>query len=70
MINAPIFAASNPQSFYQLLMAAGGKTPGGIEAYARQHPEFGPFGGVTECSARNHSELISCGAENGNSSAL
>jgi catalase len=44
MIDAPVFAASNPQSFHELLLAMGSKQPGAMDAYVRAHPEFAGFG--------------------------
>lgn len=44
MINAPIFAVSTPQAFYQLLLAAGSKEPNAMKVFASEHPEFAAFG--------------------------
>jgi catalase len=44
MINAPVFAASTPEGFHELLVAAGSKDPNAMKAFAEAHPEFAPFG--------------------------
>jgi catalase len=44
MINAPIFAVSTPQGFYDLLIATASKDPDAMKTFAAAHPEFGPFG--------------------------
>jgi catalase len=44
MINAPIFAVSTPQGFYDLLIATASKDPDAMMTFAAAHPEFGPFG--------------------------
>jgi len=44
MINAPIFAVSTPQGFYDLLLASGSKDPNAMKTFVAAHPEFGPFG--------------------------
>jgi catalase len=44
MINAPVFPASTPQDFYDLLLALGSPDPNAIKAFAGAHPEFAPFG--------------------------
>jgi catalase len=44
MINAPVFPASTPQAFHELLLAAGSKDPKAMEAYAGAHPEIAAFG--------------------------
>src|SRR5262245_31707279 len=44
MINAPVFPVSTPQTFYELLQAAGSKDPNAIASFAAAHPEFAPFG--------------------------
>src|ERR1700722_4065186 len=41
MINAPVFAVSTPQAFYQLLIAS--KDPDAMKAFAAAHPDFAPF---------------------------
>ena len=43
MIDAPIFAVSTPQGFYDLLRASGSKSPGAMPAFVAAHPEFGNF---------------------------
>jgi catalase len=43
MIDAPIFAVSTPQAFYALLIASGSKDPNAMPAFAKAHPEIGPF---------------------------
>ncbi|MFC3692409.1 catalase family peroxidase [Chenggangzhangella methanolivorans] len=43
-ITAPVFAASTPASFYELLKASGSKDPEALKAYAGAHPEFAGFG--------------------------
>jgi catalase len=48
MIDAPFFAVSTPQAFYELLLAAGSKDPHAIGRFAAAHPEFGPFGAWTQ----------------------
>jgi catalase len=45
MINAPIFAVSTPQAFYQLLLVSGSKDPKAMPAFAAEHPEIGAFVG-------------------------
>jgi catalase len=44
MINAPVFPAATPQSFYQLLVASGSKDPDAMKEYAAAHPEIAGFG--------------------------
>ncbi|MBY0381696.1 MAG: catalase family peroxidase [Xanthobacteraceae bacterium] len=44
MINAPIFAVSTPNEFYELLNAAASKAADAMKNFAAAHPEFGPFG--------------------------
>ena len=44
MINAPVFAVSTPQEFYQLLLAAGSKDPNAVKAFAAANPNFAGFG--------------------------
>ena len=39
MIDAPIFAASTPDAFYQFITAAGDKDPNAIKGYLAAHPE-------------------------------
>lgn len=45
MINAPIFAVSTPQAFYQLLLVSGSKDPKAMPTFAAEHPEIGGFVG-------------------------
>jgi catalase len=42
MINAPVFAVSTPEAFYELL-GAESKGPNAIASFAAAHPEFAPF---------------------------
>src|SRR6201985_3605459 len=44
MINPPVFPASTPQAFHELLLAAGSKDPNAMKAYAGAHPEIAAFG--------------------------
>jgi catalase len=44
MINAPVFAVSTPQKFYQLLLALASKDPDAVKTFAAAHLEFAPFG--------------------------
>jgi catalase len=44
MINAPVFAVSTPQAFYELLLASGSKNPNAMPAFIGAHPEFAKFG--------------------------
>src|ERR1700677_4230189 len=39
MINLPFFPVSNPQAFYDLLLASGSKDPDAIKTFAGAHPE-------------------------------
>ena len=50
MIDAPVFAASTPQAFFQLLIAGASKDPAAIKRYSEQHPEFLAFAAW----AKNH----------------
>jgi catalase len=43
MIDAPVFAVSTPEAFYELLRASGSKDPNAIKTFATAHPEFAPF---------------------------
>ena len=43
MINAPIFAVSTPQAFYDLLVASGSKDPNAMPSFAGAHPEIANF---------------------------
>jgi catalase len=44
MLDAPVFPASTPQSFYELLLASGSKDPNAMKTYVGAHPEIGAFG--------------------------
>ncbi len=44
MIDSPVFPASTPESFYDLLLASASKDPDAMKKYAGAHPEIGPFG--------------------------
>ncbi len=44
MINAPVFAVSTPDAFYELLRAAGSKDPKAMPTFVGAHPEFAKFG--------------------------
>jgi catalase len=44
MIDPPVFPASTPQSFYDLLLASGSKDPNAMKAYVAAHPEIAAFG--------------------------
>jgi catalase len=43
MIDAPIFAVSTPQGFYELLTASGSKDPDAMKNFIAAHPEFTGF---------------------------
>ncbi|MET3651010.1 catalase family peroxidase [Dyella japonica] len=43
MINAPVFAAANPDAFYDLLVASKSKEADAMKNYIAAHPEFGAF---------------------------
>jgi catalase len=43
MIDAPVFAVSTPQAFYQLLLASKSKDPNAMPTFAAGHPEFAGF---------------------------
>ncbi len=43
MIDPPVFAASTPQGFYDLLQASGSKDPAAMKAFVAAHPEFPAF---------------------------
>ena len=45
MINAPVFAVSTPQAFYQLLQASKSKDSNAMPTFAAEHPEFAGFVG-------------------------
>lgn len=42
-ITAPVFAASTPKSFHELLTVTGSKDQEAMKAYVAAHPEFGAF---------------------------
>jgi catalase len=44
MINAPVFAVSTPQAFYDLLLASASKEPDAMKTFAGAHPEIAAFG--------------------------
>jgi len=44
MIDAPFFAVSTPQAFYELLLASGSKDPDAMMRFSAAHPEFARFG--------------------------
>jgi catalase len=44
MINAPVFAVSTPQAFYELLLASDSKDPDAMKTFIAANPEFAPFG--------------------------
>jgi catalase len=43
MIDAPVFAVSTPQGFYELLTASGSKDPDAMKNFIGAHPEFMGF---------------------------
>jgi catalase len=43
MIDAPVFAVSTPQGFYELLTASGSKDPDAMKNFIAAHPEFTGF---------------------------
>ncbi len=45
MIDAPVFLASTPQRFYELLLASKSKDPNAMKDFVATHPEFAAFGG-------------------------
>jgi catalase len=45
LIDAPIFAVSTPQGFYDLLTASGSKDPNAMKSFVAAHPEFVTFAG-------------------------
>jgi catalase len=45
MIDAPVFVASTPQGFYELLLAAKSKDPDAMKNFIAAHPEFLTFAG-------------------------
>jgi catalase len=44
MIDAPFFAVSTPQAFYDLLLASASKDPNAMKTFAGVHPEIAAFG--------------------------
>ena len=44
MIDAPFFAVSTPQAFYELLLASASKDPNAMKTFAGAHPEIAAFG--------------------------
>jgi catalase len=44
MIDAPVFLASTPSAFYQLLLASASKDPKAMQTFAAAHPEIAAFG--------------------------
>jgi catalase len=44
MIDAPFFAVSTPQAFYELLLASASKDPNAMKTFASRHPEIAAFG--------------------------
>jgi catalase len=44
MIDAPFFAVSTPQAFYELLLASASKDPNAMKTFAEAHPEIATFG--------------------------
>jgi catalase len=44
MIDAPVFPASTPRAFYELLIASASKAPDAMKNYAAAHPEIAAFG--------------------------
>jgi catalase len=44
MIDAPFFAVSTPQAFYELLRASASKDPNAMKTFAGAHPEIAAFG--------------------------
>jgi catalase len=44
MIDAPFFAVSTPQAFYELLLASASKDPDAMKTFAAAHPEIAAFG--------------------------
>ncbi|HEX3402502.1 MAG TPA: catalase family peroxidase [Acetobacteraceae bacterium] len=48
MIDAPVFAVSTPQAFYQLLLASASKEPNAMQEFAAAHPEIATFGAWTK----------------------
>ena len=48
MIDAPVFPASTPQAFYQLLLASASKDPNAMKTYAAAHPDIAAFAAWAE----------------------
>src|SRR5271169_5972601 len=44
LIDAPFFAVSTPQAFYELLLASASKDPNAMKTFAEAHPEIAAFG--------------------------
>jgi catalase len=44
MIDAPVFAASTPGAFYELLLASASKDPNAMNRFTAANPEFAAFG--------------------------
>ncbi|HEY2535251.1 MAG TPA: catalase family peroxidase [Xanthobacteraceae bacterium] len=55
MIDAPVFAVSTPEAFYELLRASGSKDPNAMKTFATAHPEFAPFGDWVKNAPRSGS---------------
>jgi catalase len=51
MIDAPIFAVSTPQAFYELLTASGSKDSSAMKNFIGGHPEFLAFAGWAKTAA-------------------
>jgi catalase len=45
MIDAPFFAVSTPEAFYELLKASQSKAPDAMKTFSQAHPEIAAFGG-------------------------
>jgi catalase len=45
MIDAPFFAVSTPEAFYELLKASQSKVPDAMKTFSQAHPEIAAFGG-------------------------
>lgn len=55
MIDAPFFAASTPQSFYEFLTASASKDPNAFKDYSSAHPEIFAFIGWVKSHAHTES---------------
>jgi catalase len=55
MIDAPVFAVSTPQAFYELLTASGSKDPNAMKRFVAAHPEFVAFAGWAQNAPRTAS---------------